>query len=309
LVRLLLQWSAEWRENQRARTALSTWRNDRTTNDAEQRFAVVLGTNEIASAVAVHLHRARYAVVLSYDPSPLVIRRKMAFHDILFGESLEVDGVAGERVDNGMQVYKRLRDPVGVLVTGLGLLDLLAVRAVDVLVDARMQKHQITPDLRRLARLTVGLGPGFSARTNCDIAIETHPARVGSIVREGWTDAPDGMASPLGELGSERFLYSPMPGRWHTPVEIGTRVFRDFVLGHLAGVPMRAPRDGVLRGIVRDGSEVPAGVKLLEIDSRGRAACWTGIDQRGRAIAEATMRAIAMGARRDPANARTPYLM
>lgn len=255
------------------------------------RFAVVLGTNEIATAVAVHLHRAHYSVALSHDPYPPVIRRKMAFHDVLFGEPLEIEGVAGERVDNGMQVFNR-RNPDRVLVTGLGLLDLLAVRSVDVLVDARMQKHQITPDLRRLARLTVGLGPGFSTSMNCDIAIETRPARIGIVVRDGWTDAADGTASPLGELGSERFLYSPTAGRWHTPVEIGTRVFRGFVLGHLSGVPMRAPRDGILRGIVRDGSEVPAGVKLLEIDPRGRDAQWTGIDQRGRAIAEATLNAI-----------------
>lgn len=255
------------------------------------RFAVVLGTNEIATAVAVHLHRAHYSVALSHDPYPPVIRRKMAFHDVLFGEPLEIEGVAGERVDNGMQVFNR-RNPDRVLVTGLGLLDLLAVRSVDVLVDARMQKHQITPDLRRLARLTVGLGPGFSTSMNCDIVIETRPARIGIVVRDGWTDAADGTASPLGELGSERFLYSPTAGRWHTPVEIGTRVFRGFVLGHLSGVPMRAPRDGILRGIVRDGSEVPAGVKLLEIDPRGRDAQWTGIDQRGRAIAEATLNAI-----------------
>lgn len=255
------------------------------------RFAVVLGTNEIASAVAVHLHRVHYSVALSHDPHPPVIRRKMAFHDVLFGELLEIEGVAGERVDNGMQVFNR-RNPDRVLVTGLGLLDLLAVRSVDVLVDARMQKHQVTPDLRRLARLTVGLGPGFSTSMNCDIVIETRPARIGIVVRDGWTDAADGTASPLGELGSERFLYSPTAGRWHTPVEIGTRVFRGFVLGHLSGVPMRAPRDGILRGIVRDGSEVPAGVKLLEIDPRGRDAQWTGIDQRGRAIAEATLNAI-----------------
>jgi hypothetical protein len=49
-------------------------------------FAVILGTNEIASAVAVYLHRAGYRVVLSHDPVPPVIRRKMAFHDALFDE-------------------------------------------------------------------------------------------------------------------------------------------------------------------------------------------------------------------------------
>ena len=40
------------------------------------------------------------------------------------------------------------------------------------------------------------------------------------------------------------------------------------MLGHLSGTPVLAPRDGLLRGIVRDGSEVPAGIKLLEITTR-----------------------------------------
>lgn len=49
-------------------------------------LAIILGTNEIASAIAVHLHRAGWACILSNDPFPPVIRRRMAFHDVLFGD-------------------------------------------------------------------------------------------------------------------------------------------------------------------------------------------------------------------------------
>jgi hypothetical protein len=261
-------------------------------NTTRKRFAIVLGTSEIASAVAVHLHRAQFGVVLSHDPFPPVIRRKMAFHDALFGDAVSVDGVSGERADDGLQIFKSLRHSEPVQVTWLALSDLLTVGEVDVLVDARLQKHRITPDLRRLARLTIGLGPGFSSDANCDLAIETRPGRIGTLVREGWTDAADGVASPLGGAGSERFQYSKASGRWHTAIDIGARVFKGVVLGHLGGIAVRAPCDGALRGIVRDGSEVPAGVKLLEIDPRGRHAQWTGIDDRGRTIAGAVMTAI-----------------
>ena len=47
-------------------------------------LAVILGTNEIASAVAVQLARQCHHVILCHDPFPLVIRRGMAFHDALF---------------------------------------------------------------------------------------------------------------------------------------------------------------------------------------------------------------------------------
>ncbi len=258
---------------------------------SRRRFAVMLGTNEIASAAAVHLHRAGFAVVMSHDPFPPVIRRRMAFHDALYGDPVSVDGVAGVRADGGMQIYHALRHAPEIQVTWLPLTDLLPVRSIDLLVDARMQKDRVTPDLRRLARLSIGLGPGFATDVNCDVAIETRPGRSGMIVAQGWTDAADGVASPLGSAGAERFQYSQATGRWHTPVEIGSRVFKGFVLGHLGGEPVRAPCDGIVRGIARDGSDVPVRVKLLEIDPRGRHAQWTGIDSRGRSIADAVGRA------------------
>lgn len=258
------------------------------------RFAVILGTNEIASAVAVMLRRSGYGVVLSHDPLPPVIRRKMAFHDALFDDDVCVAGVAAQRSDTGFEIRTNLSRAPGVIVTELGLLDLIVLRSLDILVDARMQKYLATPDLRRLAKLTVGLGPGFCGGTNCDVAIETRPDKAGQIIQHGATEPPDGVSRRLGSYWGERFVRSEFSGSWKTAIEIGTRVFKDFVVGHLGNEPVRAPFDGILRGIVRDGTEVPGGVKLLEIDSRGRKANWTGLDSRGQTIANAVAKAISL---------------
>lgn len=263
-------------------------------------FAIILGTNEIASAIAVQLARGGTCVVLSHDPDPPVIRRRMAFHDALFAGIAQVEDIVGERLDEAMQVLRALRGDASrrrrVIVSRLGLVDLLPIRRIDVLIDARLQKRRIRPDLRRLAGLTIGLGPGFSRSFNCDVAIETRPGRIGLVQRDGWTDAADGIASRLGDLGAERFVYSSFVGTWRTSIAIGTHVEKGLVLGHHSGLPIMAPRDGVLRGIIRDGTEVSPGVKLLEIDPRGILAQWTGIDDRGRAIANATLSAVLRGA-------------
>jgi xanthine dehydrogenase accessory factor len=63
-------------------------------------------------------------------------------------------------------------------------------------------------------------------------------------------------------------------------------------VGHLGNVPVRAPFDGILRGVVRDGTEVSAGIKLLEIDPRRRKANWTEADNRTRLVADAVKEAI-----------------
>ena len=146
--------------------------------------------------------------------------------------------------------------------------------------------------MRRLGRLAIGLGPGFACGVNCDLAIETRPGKAGQIIREGGADQPDGVSRRLGGHAGERFVRAECSGRWNTAIEIGTRVFKDFVVGHLGSAAVRAPFDGILRGIVRDGTEVPAGAKLLEIDARGRRAKWTGTDDRGRLIASAVAEAI-----------------
>lgn len=255
-------------------------------------LAVVLGTNEIASAVAVHMHRLGWAVVLSHDPFPPVIRRQMAFHDCLFGDRVTLDQVTAERAETALELFGILDYSPHVAVTPLQFHDLVAMRTPQALIDARMQKYRVTPDLRHLAGLTVGLGPNFSVGRNCDVAVETRPARVGQVLRDGETDAADHVADRLGGVGEERFVYAQRRGLWHSAIDIGVRVFKGFVVGHLDGTPIEAPLDGVLRGVVRDGLQIPAGVKLLEIDPRGRAARWTGIDEKSELVASAVSRAI-----------------
>lgn len=267
---------------------------DRRSNDQRRKTAVILGTNEIASAIAAELVPCSYDVVMSHDPIPPVIRRKMAFHDALFGDPVTLNGVSAMRVDDAITLRGSLGMTNRVLITELGLLDLIVIQTLDVLIDARLQKYVTKPDLRRLARSTIGLGPGFIGEANCDIAVETLPARAGELIIRGPTAEPDGRPAPLGEARETRFVRAEINGRWHTAVEIGARIYRNFVVGHLAGIPVHAPFDGLLRGVVRDGVEVPAGAKLLEIDPRGRAASDTELDERTRRIAQAVVRALSL---------------
>ncbi len=255
-------------------------------------LVVVLGTNEIASAVAVLLRQSQFDVVMSHGAYPPVIRRAMSFHDALYGDPAIVEGIEGKRAESMLEIVEALTDPNCVAVTPLHLTDLLAVRSPQIIIDARMQKHRVTPDVRGVARLAIGLGPNFFIDVNCDVAIETHPSKNGTIVTLGSTKAADGQSRQLGGVGRERFVYSDRSAIWHTAVDIGMRVFKGFILGHLDGRPVVAPIDGILRGIARDGTRMPEGVKLAELDARGRQASWSGMDERGRAIAEATLEAI-----------------
>lgn len=255
-------------------------------------FVLILGTNEIASAVAVRLKREGYRVVVSHDPFPPVIRRGMAFYDALFEDQVEIDGMRGRRAGTILEIAEALADKRVIPVTALQFSDLLPLRVPDILIDARIQKHRVTPILRKIVNLSIGLGPNFVAGVNCDIAIETHPDHAGELLEAGATQPADGVPRFLGGIGRERFIYSARSGVWRTPLDIGSRIFKGYVIGRLDGLPVAAPMDGRLRGLARDGLSIPSGVKLVEIDPRGSAARWAGTDDTGRTIAEATLRAI-----------------
>lgn len=256
-------------------------------------FVIILGANEIASAVAARLTHEGCRVVLSHDPYPPVIRRGMAFHDALYNDHTELDGVQGYRGETALEIVKVLTVMGAVAVTSLQLMDLIALRTPDVLIDARMQKRRMTPNLRNIANLSIGLGPQFAAGANCDLAIETHPDHTGELVESGQTRPDDHVPRYLGGVGRDRFVYSARDGVWRTPLDVGARVFKNYMLGLIDGHRVIAPMDGILRGIARDGVFVPQNVKLVEIDKRGRGASWTGADERGRAIADAVHRVVA----------------
>jgi len=245
-------------------------------NRSGRSYAVILGTNEVASATAIELHGAGWSVVLAHDPNPPVLRRGMAFHDALFGDPAVIAGVGAERADTAVEVIAALAQSRSVIVTTLGLLDLIVLDRLDLLVDARLQPAGTTPDLRWLARISIGIGPGFVEGANCDIAIGASEAA---------------LPRPA-DAQAKRTVQSTVHGVWRTPVEIGTHIFKNFILGHLDGVPIHSPVDGLITGAVRDGTEVLAGVELVEIDRRVRKARWSGLDDRGRALGAAALDAI-----------------
>jgi hypothetical protein len=238
---------------------------------ASRPLAIVLGANDVASAMAVGLHKAGWAVVVADRPDAPTTRRGMAFHDALFGDLFGLDGVFPVPAETTLGVLQGLARGAGVVVTPLGFSDLVHLGPVQLLADARLELAAAKPHLRCLARLTVGVGPGFEAGDNCDLAIA--------------------LAEGPAEARLQR-RQAHAAGDWRTPLQLGAHVFRNLLIGRLDGDLVHAPADGLLSALVRDGTKVLPGVDLFEIDPRVRQARWTGLSDRGRAAASALLGAL-----------------
>lgn len=267
-------------------------------------IAVVLGTNDVASAVARGLFLEGYGVVLSRDPAQPVLRRTVAYDDALISGAASLEGVEARVAESLVDILNACTDRKIICVTGLELGELLCLGLIDVLVDARMRMRTLKVDIRPFARATIGLGPGFTAGRHVDVAIETAPEAIG-VLRAGATLVAHGRSSPLSGAGRERFARAPGAGHWVTGHAIGDRVEPGEVIGQCGAMPVCSPFAGHLRGLVRSGVEVPEGLKLLEVDpALDGAASWIGVAERPRRIADAVLEALAtLGAGAAPAGA------
>lgn len=275
--------------------------NGSTSDRPAARLSVlILGVGDVASAVAHRLATGGFAVALHQGAEPpLVHRRAMSFADAWFDGRAEIEGIMAVRLDDPDELsgYFRDRRPIPVLVSPLrAALD--SLRWV-VLIDARMRKRDQPENLRGLASLVIGLGPGFVAGGNVDWAVETSWGdRLGEVLRNGATMPLAGEPHAIQDVGRERMVYAPVAGRLRARTEIGRPVVAGEIAAEIAGdieeVPLPAPISGTVRGIVRDGVVVAKGTKVLEIDPRAPTqASVAGLGERPRRIADRVAEALA----------------
>jgi xanthine dehydrogenase accessory factor len=262
---------------------------------AELRRLVVLikGGGEVASGVAHKLVRARLRVCLTETAQPLAVSRGVAFCEAVYDGEKEVEGVTARRVESGVDILKLWReDQIPVIVDPE-----TSVRKTlkpDVLVDAIMAKKNLGTK-KGQAPLVIGLGPGFRAGKDVHLVIETNNSeRLGRVILEGEAEKNTGIPIAIGGLTHERALHAETDGLFLTDREIGNTAKAGEVIATVAGKPVRAEIDGIVRAMLRNEVEVTKGTKLGEIDPSGNIEdCYT-IRPRVRAIAGGVLEAIMM---------------
>ena len=255
----------------------------------------VRGSNDIGSAVALHLFQAGYRVIIHDIPLPTVTRRKMAFADAIFEGSVHWAGVQAIRVDEFSHLEDMLTSSRVLPVLVADFDHLLNAYQPQVLIDARMRKHQQPETQRSLAALTIGLGPNFIAGENVDIAIETSWGdALGHFIFSGPTRPLEGEPRALGGHARDRYVYAPQAGLFRSAANIGDDVQQGQVIAWVDSIPLQAPLTGRLRGLTHTGVPVTKGTKVIEVDPRGENAEISGIAERPKRIAEGVLRAISV---------------
>ena len=186
---------------------------------------LIRGANDVGSAVAHILFTAGYSVVIHEESQPTTTRRKMSFTDTVFDGHATLENISAELVDDDLRLNQILAEHKVIPITTVNFSTLIESLHPQILIDARMRKHQQPETQRGLAALTIGLGPNFIAGENIDIAIETARGEsLGKVILNGATNPLSGEPREIEGHARDRYVYAPVAGIFRAAHQIGDKL-------------------------------------------------------------------------------------
>ncbi|MBU1661125.1 MAG: EF2563 family selenium-dependent molybdenum hydroxylase system protein [Chloroflexi bacterium] len=258
------------------------------------------GGGDLATGVAMRLHRCGLKVIITELPQPLAVRRLVSFCEAVYRGQITVEGLTARLAadpDEAIHILQTGEIPV--------LIDPQCETlhpphstlhppsfTPHALVDARMTKRP--PGLGMdAAPLVIGLGPGFVAGENCHAAIETNRGHyLGRVIWDGAPQPNTGIPGAVTQKQSQRVLRAPADGILHNLIEIGAAVKSGQLIAEVDGQPILAPFDGILRGLLHDGLTVKRGLKLGDVDPRNDPQYALTVSEKALAIGGGVLEAL-----------------
>lgn len=238
----------------------------------EEQLILIRGGGDIASGTIYKLLQCGYQVLVLETENPSAIRRCAAFSEAVYDGVSQVEGRIcrlTESLSGAREIMSR-GEAAMMVDPECRVLEEIQPYA---LVDAILAKKNLGTS-RAMAPKTIALGPGFTAGEDVDLVIETMRGhRLGRVICGGCALADTGVPGLIQGYGAERVIHAPAAGSIKNLAEIGDIVQKGQTLaviedrgGRETKVP--ATLDGLLRGLIRDGYPVKAGLKIADIDPR-----------------------------------------
>lgn len=258
---------------------------------------MVRGGGDIATGTIYKLYKSGFRVLVLEDAHPSAIRRNVAFSEAVYDGAQKVEDVTCYLAKDFGEAEASLRE---------GRLTMIVdpkAEAVEkfqpfALVDAILAKRNIGTT-RDMAQVTIGLGPGFTAGEDVDVAIET--MRGHNLGRLLYTGSPLPDTRTPGNIGGytkERVIHANAEGILRNCAKITDTVAKGDVIARIerkdgSSADVTATIPGLLRGLIRDGYPVWEGFKIADIDPRITEYdnCFT-ISDKARCIAGGVLEAV-----------------
>ena len=260
----------------------------------DQEYIVVRGGGDIASGTIQKLYRSGFKIIVLEVEKPTAIRRNVAFSDAIYNGETEVEGIKAikaSNIDEIKEAHKNKFIPIIVDPKG-NIINKLKPLAV---VDAILAKRNLGTN-KEMAPITIALGPGFQAGVDVDVVIETMRGHnLGRLIFSGYAMPNTGVPGEIGGFSKERVIYSEANGKIKNISKIGDIVEKNQILAYIGDIKVLSPISGLLRGIIKDGTEVTKGLKIADVDPRLKEVeNYTTISDKARNIGGGVLEALLM---------------
>lgn len=253
---------------------------------------IVRGGGDIASGAIQKLYRSGFNVLVLEIDKPTAIRRNVSFCEAAYSKETDVEGIKARLVNNLEEIKKAFKERIiPVIVDPRGkYIEVIKPLAV---VDAILAKKNMGTN-KDMAAITVALGPGFKAGEDVDVVIETMRGHnLARLIFEGYAQENTGVPGNISGFSKERVVYSNVEGKIKNIAAIGDIVKIGDVIAKVGESEILAPIDGLLRGLIKEGTEVDKGLKIADIDPRLKEVeNYTTISDKARNIGGGVLEAV-----------------
>lgn len=251
-------------------------------------LVVVRGAGDLGSACIVRLVRAGFRVVALETARPSAIRRTVSLSEAIYDGEATVEGIRAFRCEAAPEAWAPLEVPILVDPEARSVARLSPLALLDAIVAKRNAGTRID-----MAPVVVALGPGFEAGRDVHAVIETNRGHdLGRVILRGGAERDTAVPGLIAGASRDRVIRAPVAGCVAAIREIGDLVRAGEPVLSVGGVEARATLDGVVRGLIRPGSEVPAGFKVADVDPRGAREHCFSVSDKARAVGGGVLEAI-----------------
>jgi len=254
-------------------------------------LVIIRGGGDLASGIAIRLHRVGIKLIICELSEPLTVRRSVSFSEAVYQGEVKVEDVSAVLVSNlseAIEIIDLGKIPV-IIDPELSVLRELKPL---VLIDGRMRKKPPEEKIDSDAML-IGIGPGFNAGKDCDAVVESKRGHtLGRVIWQGSAIADTGIAGEVLGFAKERVLHAPQAGILRPQKTIGDFVEKDEIIAYVDGFPVLSSFDGMIRGMAHDGIRVHKGMKIGDVDPRRDPNLCQLVSEKALAIAGGVLEAM-----------------
>jgi xanthine dehydrogenase accessory factor len=252
---------------------------------------LIKGAGDLASGVAYRLKRSGFPLIMTELSAPLMVRRAVCFGEAVYSGETTVEGIVARRIAT-LEEARQMADSDIIPVVVAPDMAMVAHLKPQVLIDAIMAKVNTGTTIDD-APLVVALGPGFNAGRDWHAVIETNRGHwLGRVIYDGQAEPNTKTPGVIKGHTADRVLRAPTGGYVTGLAKIGDHIKQGQLIATVDSYEIRAPFDGVLRGLIHPNVHVTTGFKIGDLDPRGKSAHCFSISEKSLAIGGGILEAI-----------------